>query len=209
MSDNTTTTKQAPAPQTTTGKAAASPAAHQDTAILIFPPIVHVIFGGVLLLIWILANMMQVQTSEAWFLGTESARNLIPNMTIFTQFGDFFSGHMGTAEQITAFVFAWLIQSVLLVTKIGLARVQMHVAKRYGNAAPTETMIRSARRRVSIWNSLSVIIIVLNSIADFSYVSHLGIWQQIAFVAVLTIATFYFGTFGIQNITAGISKMND
>ena len=178
-----------------------------DTSILLFPPIVHVLFGIVLVGVFLIGCIMSMQTSEAWIRSLQSA-SLAPDLNIFGQFPHFFTGEMGEDESI-AFVFAFTVQCVLLVTKIGLASVHARVARKLGNVSPTAAMQKSAKRRMSAWSWLPGIALTLNAIADIVYAWHLGVWQALAFSAVMFIATFYLGTFGIQNISAGMTGMNN
>jgi hypothetical protein len=177
----------------------------QDTSILLFPPIVHVLFGIVLVSVFIIGCIMSMQTSEAWIRNLQNA-SLAPDFNIFGQFPRFFTGGMGEDESI-AFVFAFTVQCVLLVSKIGLASVHARVAKKLGGNIPqTAAMQKSAKHRMSAWNWLSGIALALNAIADIVYAWHLGVWQALAFSAVMFLATFYLGTYGIQNIAAGIDN---
>ncbi|TMC16390.1 MAG: hypothetical protein E6J34_20125 [Chloroflexi bacterium] len=185
-----------------------TPSANQtDTSILLFPPIVHVLFGIVLVIVFLVGCIMSMQTSESWIRSLQQA-SLAPDIAIFGQFPLFFTGKMDEDTSI-AFVFAFTVQCVLLVTKIGLASVHARVAKKLGNVTPTALMQKSAKRRMSVWGWLSNIALALNAIADIVYAWHLGFWQAMAFSAVMFIATFYLGTFGIQNISAGMTGMNN
>jgi hypothetical protein len=193
-----------PAPTTPTAPAPSGGAV--DTSILLFPPIVHVLFGIVLECVFLIGCIMSMQTSEAWIMSLQHA-SLAPDFNIFGQFPRFFTG-MGEDESI-AFVFAFIVQCVLLVAKIGLATVHARVAKKLGNVAPTAAMQKSAKRRMSAWNWLSGIALTLNAIADIVYAWHLGFLQSLAFSGVMFLATFYLGTIGIQNITAGMAGINN
>jgi hypothetical protein len=174
-----------------------------DTAILMFPPIVHVIFGIVLECVFLVGCIMSMQTSEAWIMSLQHA-SLAPDFNIFGQFPRFFTG-MSEDESI-AFVFAFIVQCVLLVSKIGLATVHAVVASKRRSLPQTLDMQKSAKARMSIWNWLSRIALALNAIADIVYAWHLGPLQSLAFSAVMFLATFYLGTFGIQNISAGMGQ---
>lgn len=176
-----------------------------DTSILVFPPLVHVVFGFMLLIVWLVGNIMSMQTSESFLLSIQNVR-MSPDLTIFAQFPQFFTGALSEDIAI-AFVFAFVTQMVLLTAKIGLASVHARVNKKHGIAA-TEAMIKSARARVWTWNVLSGMALILNAVADMVYSGHLGFFQSLFFSAVMFVATFYLGTFGIQNISAGMAGMN-
>jgi hypothetical protein len=189
----------------TTGTApSTSSSSSYDTAILTFPPIVHVLFGIVLEIVFVVGCIMSMQTSEAWLLSFKDA-SLAPNLSIFNQFPMFFSGTLGEDTTI-AFVFAFTVQMILLTAKIGLATVHARIGKKHGMSTPTGAMQKSARRRTIMWNWLSGISLALNALADLYYSWHLGFLQSVAFSVAMFLATFYLGTFGIQNISAGMSN---
>ncbi len=131
----------------------------------------------------------------------------IPNFNLFMQFPQFWSGKMDP-HMTVAFLAAWCIQIIMLTTKIGLARVQLQVIRKYGANASHADLLKSARRRGCAWDILSGLIILGNSITDFIYAAGMGIVQQFVFAVVLFLTTFYAGTHGLQNIAAGISDMS-
>ncbi len=87
-------------------------------AVLIFPPWVHFLVGIIMLGAWIIGNIMQIQTTQAWIL--QSNLSTKPDFTIFGQFAQFFSGAMDP-RHVVAFVSAWGAQIILLCCKIGLS----------------------------------------------------------------------------------------
>ena len=184
---------------------APTPSGHPETAILIFPPLVHVIFGIVLEIVWVCASIMSMQTTEAWFLSIGNP-SLKLDLSIFAQFPGFFDGSLAPSVY-AAFVFAFSIQCVLLTAKIGLASVHARIARKHDVPA-TAQVLKSAKNRALVWNILSTSALILNGIADAVYSYSFGFFQSVAFCAVLFLVTFYLGTFGIQNITAGMSHMN-
>ena len=176
-----------------------------ETAILALPPLVHVIVGFILLGVWIVASIMSMQTTEAWLLGITDP-TIRPDLTILAQFPRFFDGSL-PPKTMTAFVFAFSIQCVLLTSKIGLAVV--HARMGHKHSVPlTEAVAKSARNRAGVWNFLSIATLLLNAIADAVYSAEFGFFQAVAFCGVLFLVTYYLGTFGIQNISAGMSRMN-
>ncbi len=62
--------------QPTVSSSPQASAAHQkqDVSLLIFPPIVHTIWGLILLAGFGLGMLMQVQSTEAWMLGIGEKR---------------------------------------------------------------------------------------------------------------------------------------
>lgn len=167
---------------------------HQDVFFL--PPIVLLAVGFILTLVWGFGNYVSIVTTEAWFLG-KNGGNLIP---IFLSDGVF------NSRIAIAFFFAFIIQCVLVIVKIGL--IDTHVVtttKHNGNVVISENTLRDARNQALLWKCIAYVILFLNAFADLLYSQDLGIVQSWAFCGVLFVCTFYFGTFGIMCITAGLN----
>ncbi len=174
---------------------------------LVYPPIVHVIWGLLLIGVFVIGSMLQVQTSEAWMLNASDPGVWIPNMNLFSQFPQFWNGHMD-AHHAIAFIFAWGVQVVLITCKIGTMRVQAHVMKKWGGSTSVHPeMVANAKHRGWGWDILSGLLILFNSIVDCIYAWSLGPIQAIVFMLVLFLNNFYAGTHGIQNVAGGIAEM--
>jgi hypothetical protein len=174
---------------------------------LVYPPIVHIVWGSILLLFFIAGCMIQVQTNEAWFLHSSDPSAWIPNLNLFAQFPEFWSGRM-SANQVVAFLGAWCIQIVLISMKIGLASVQATMMKKYGHGNTGHVDVqKSARWRGGLWDIVSGLIVLGNSLIDFVYALPLGWLQGLVFAAAIFLTSFYAGTHGIQNISAGLTDM--
>lgn len=176
-----------------------------EIGIMSFPPIVHLLWGIALLIGNIGGNMLQVQSTEAWFLGTHNELQL--NFGVWAQWGDFGSGHMSGSMMI-AFVAAWGAQFVLMTSKIGTSFVTSHSAMRNATVAHNvASLVKEAQVRVGLWNFLAWGIIIMDSLTDWNFSNGVGIGQQLFFVVVAFLTTFYFGTWGIMHVTAGINGM--
>jgi hypothetical protein len=96
----------------------------------------------------------------------------------------------------------------MITNKIGLASVQVTMLKRYGGGNMGHVdVVKSARWRGGLWDILSNLIILGNSITDFLYASQLGLLQALVFTAVIFLTSFYAGSHGIQNLSAGLADM--
>jgi hypothetical protein len=190
----------------TTGASSSPASVHVSR--FIFPPIVHVVWGIIQLGFFVFGSMVQVQTNESFMLHGLSGSKLdwVPNFNIFLQFPQFWNGKM-SPHMTVAFLAAWCIQIVMLTTKIGLARVQLQVISKYGAGASHADLLKSAKRRGRLWDILSWLIVIGNSVTDFIYAAGMGFVQQLVFTVVIFLTTFYSGTHGIQNIAAGVSDM--
>jgi hypothetical protein len=176
----------------------------ENTAILMFPSIVHVVFGIGLVGVFIVGCVMSMQTTEAWILSLQAAK-MTPDGSIFLQFPQFFDGSLSMDVGI-AFVAAFATQCVLLVTKIGLPAVHAQIARKHVNKPVTDAMRKSARTRMVAWNFFSFVALAVNALSDIVYSWHLGFWQALFFSGVMFVATFYMGTWGIHNIVAGMTS---
>jgi hypothetical protein len=170
-------------------------------------PIVYFIIGAIVLFFWAWANLMQIQTSEAWMLQQQVGLSLTPHFELLGQLTAFWAGKLTPAQQI-ADSWGWGVQIFLLVCSIGIERPQMFFHKKYNaNIDISASVSRSANRRASIFWALSIFLIVLNSIADFNYSGTVGFWGQVGFCIVTLGMSFYFGLLGFQMIAAGLHGM--
>lgn len=152
-------------------------------------PIFKVFAGSVLGYFWLWGNTVQLGTSEAWFLHLDSV-SLSPHFSIILQVSDFWSGF--PAQYTIAYTWAWGIQVLLLVFSIGMEW-------------PVQTPEGRARARWFKYGS--IICIVLNSLADFFFSSSFGFWEQLAFVGITLMMSFYFGLLGLHLILSGLKEM--
>lgn len=174
---------------------------------LVYPPIVHIIWGIILLGVFVIGSLLQVQTSEAWMLNTNDPGGWIPNMNLFMQFPQFWSGQMD-AHHAVAFIFAWGLQIVLVTCKIGTMRSQSQVMRKWGGTSQAHPeMVTNARWRGWGWDIGSLLLLLFNSIVDGLYAWSLGPLQALVFTVVLFLNNFYAGTHGIQNLAGGIAEM--
>ena len=175
-----------------------------DVSVLTFPPLVHIIFGLGLEIVFVVGCVMSMQTTESWVLSLQKVSITI-DASIFSQFPQFFTGTMDMNTSI-AFVTAFATQCVLLVTKIGLPAVHAAVARQHANRIVTEAMRKSARTRMGIWQFSSFCALAVNALSDIIYSWHLGFLQSIFFSGIMFVATFYMGTWGVHNIVAGLHQ---
>lgn len=183
-----------------------APAKQHDVSMLVFPPIVHAVWGVVLLIGFFFGMLLQMQSTEAWMQG-EHAASLVPNLGFLAQFPDFLGGHLSPGAS-TSFLVAVIVEMTYVTIKLGTARPQAHIMRKYSGAGVmTDAIVQSARIRRVLWSVISWGIILFNAFTDWQYSTDLGGWQQLAFIVIVGAATFYFGTFGVQNLVAGVTKM--
>jgi len=157
----------------------------------------HFLWGVVLIAVglligyfWLWGNAVQIQTSEAWIIGSPTNVNLSPHLDIFLQVTQFWGGHLNYREMI-AYTWGWLSQIILLAFSIG---IEFHHI--------------GGKSRANAWKWCSIVFIVLNSLADLNYGGAFGgSWQPWLFAAACFMASFFFGLAGIGLIIEGIKRV--
>ena len=168
------------------------------------PPVAYILIGLIVGFFWIWGNLVQIQTSEAWMANVSSSGvSLIPHFALVAQLASFWSGNL-TQDQIIADTWGWGIQIILFICSVGIERPQMLIHRKYNKGvAFSEGASKTAEWRGNIYISVSVILIALNSIADFKYSSAGDFWHQLAFAGMTLVMSFYFGLISIHLIVAG------
>jgi hypothetical protein len=203
----TTPTKRPVPPRASAAAAPAGKADDHRHAWSTVPPIVLLAAGIVVAGFYVWGNLTQIQTSEAWILQSHAALSLVPRFDLFGQIKDFFTGQL-SGSNLVADTWGWGIQIVLLVCSIGIERPQLFIHRKYNSKLTfSDSVAKTARRRGAIFKTLAFAMIVLNSIADFNYSSHAGVWSQIAFSAITLMMSFFFGLIAYHLIDAGLSEM--
>jgi hypothetical protein len=155
-------------------------------------PLVYILGGLLVGSFWLWGNVVQIQTSEAWMLQIQSA-SLVPHFAIFMQLMDFWSGKLSQHEVI-ADTWGWGVQIVLLICSVGIE-------------FPSHSEISKRRAVWFGWGCL--LFILLNSLADFSYGSAYGVGQQVAFVGITLMMSFFFGLLSLHLIITGLTRMRE
>jgi hypothetical protein len=150
------------------------------------PPLGLFIVGVIALLFWAWGNLVQIQTSEAFLLGGGNI-SLVPNLHVLNQPFDFFHGTL-SPDLMKAATWAWGLEGLLLVVSIGVE--YSHIVQKHAR-----------------WfNTGAIILLVLNSIADYQYGSvQTGFWGQVAFAAMTLFMSFFMGLVGIHLIWSSFS----
>lgn len=141
-----------------------------------WPPLVYVILGGLLFLVWLGGTAAQIQTSEAWIAHQDV--KLLPTLAVYGQMWDFIHGQLPDTL-VVPFIFAYGVQIALIATSIGV-ELPRHPAWRW-------------------WLALiaSLALIVANSCGDFNYARAYGGWGQLGFTAAVLFITFVVGLLAI------------
>src|SRR5579872_5402081 len=117
-------------------------------------PLPLLIVGAALLAFWVLASMLQIQTSEAFIL-RGPAVTLAPNWGILRQPVDFVQGHL-TTDLAKAAMWGWGIELIYLVCIVGY-----EVA---------HESVKASNRHLASWFRTGVVaLIAFDAYTDFQY----------------------------------------
>jgi hypothetical protein len=141
-----------------------------------WPPLVYVLLGGVLMVIWALGTSVQVLTSEAWMM------HIAMDQISFNAFGQLWDAlHAQLPPDMTMpFIFGWGVQFALIVSSVGV-ELPPKPAWRYWAARIT-----------------TVGLVIVNSCGDFYSSAKYGIWGQWGFTLVIFFITFCMLLFAIM-----------
>jgi hypothetical protein len=193
--------------RTTSSTATTSGTADATVGIMTYPPVVHLIWGGALLVGNLVGNMLQVESTQSWFLGGTPYLHL--DWGIWSQWPLFLHGQLDS-HQTVAFIASWGAQFVLMTSKIGTTFVRARAAQKHGTPAHRiASVIKEAELRLGFWNFLAWGIILFDTIADWTYANGMGLWQQLFFISVTFLMSFFFGTWGIMHLVSGVGRMRE
>lgn len=152
-------------------------------------PVLRIALGVLLVGFFLLALLIQVQTSEAFILGTASPVNLFAaNWSVLSQPLDLFAGKL-KMDMAKAVMWGWGIELVYLVCVIG--EVSVH-------------------GRLGGWFRTGAFVLVgFNFWTDFNYGTLAsGIWGQVGFAGITSFIVAFFGMIGLSLIWDGITNWN-
>ena len=148
-------------------------------------PILKLLLGAVLIAFFLLALMLQIQTSEAFIL-SGPAVGLAPNWGILQQPVELVQGGLKT-DMAKAVMWGWGIELIYLVCVIG--EVSVH-------------------GRLHGWfKTGAFVLVVFDFWTDFQYGSLASGWGgQIAFAAITAFMVAFFGILGINLVWTAITE---
>src|SRR5690348_419650 len=154
--------------------AATVPASRQGVS-----PIACLLVGGALIAFWLLASLLQIQTSEAFILKGPVV-SFVPNWGILTQPADLIGGQL-SPDVAKAVMWGWGIELIYLVCVVGY-----EVA---------HESVRASNQRLALWfRTGAKALIIFDAYTDFQYGSLAsGFWGQIAFALVMAFIVAFFG----------------
>ncbi len=155
-------------------------------------PIPVLLVGCALLLFWMLASTLQIQTSEAFIL-RGPAVTLAPNWGILRQPLDLLQGRLST-DMAKASMWGWGIELIYLVCIVGY-----EVA---------HESVRATNRHLASWLRTGVVaLIAFDAYTDVQYGQLAsGFWGQVAFALVTAFIVAFFGIIGVRLIEYGLTE---
>ena len=152
---------------------------------------VTILIGFLLLCIFALALMMQVQTNEAFLLHGGQVNIYKPNWAILMQIPNLMLGNLSASEAAAAF-FGWFVEAVYLAFIIGYELTISAVEK-------------SGQRMAKWFRTAAFGIVGLNIITDYNYgsIGFNGWMGHLLFALFLSIAVGFFWTIGIAFLELG------
>jgi hypothetical protein len=155
-------------------------------------PLPMLLLGVALIAFWVLATMLQIQTSEAFILNG-AAVTFNPNWSILKQPIELIQGHL-TTDMAKAAMWGWGIELIYLVCIVGYEVAHEGV--------------RSSNRHLAAWfRTGTVILIAFDAYTDFQYGQLAsGFWGQVAFALVTAFIVAFFGIVGFRLIEHGLTE---
>src|SRR5579859_6752362 len=155
-------------------------------------PLACLLLGAVLVLFWLLASLLQIQTSEAFILHGPVV-SFVPNWGIVHQPVDLVGGSL-SPDLAKAVMWGYGIELIYLVCVVGY-----EVAH--------ESVEASNQHLASVFRTGAIALIAFDAYTDFQYGSLAsGFWGQVAFALVMAFIVAFFGVVGLRLIEHGLSE---
>src|SRR5215471_9629667 len=117
-------------------------------------PLPPLVVGLALLSLWLVATLLQIQTSEAFLLNGPVV-SFVPNWGILTQIPDLMQGKL-TPDLAKAAIWGWGIELVYLMAMVGYELAQ-------------EGVSRANRKLVGMFQTVSIALVAFDAYMDFRY----------------------------------------
>jgi hypothetical protein len=155
-------------------------------------PIPVLIVGLALTVFWVLASLLQIQTSEAFILKGPIV-TFVPDWGILKQPLDLVQGRL-TIDLAKAVMWGWGIELVYLVCIVGYEIAH-------------ESVKASNRHLASVFRTGAVALIAFDAYTDFQYGTLAsGLWGQVAFAGVTAFIVAFFGVIGFRLIEHAVTE---
>ena len=147
-------------------------------------PLPPLVVGLALLSLWLVATLLQIQTSEAFLLNGPMV-SFVPNWEILTQIPDLVQGKLAP-DLAKAAIWGWGIELVYLMAMVGYELAH-------------EGVSRANRKLVGMFQTVSIALVAFDAYMDFRYGSLAsGFWGQVGFAAMTSFIVLFFGIVGLR-----------
>lgn len=157
-------------------------------------PLAYLGLGALLMIFWVLASLLQIQTSEAFLLHGPTV-SFMPNWAVLMQPVSLVQGQL-SIDSAKAAMWGWGIELIYLVCVIGFEL--------------SHDAISAANRKLAVWfRTGAIVLIAFDAYTDFSYGTLAsGFWGQVAFAGVTAFIVMFFGVVGWRMIEHGLSELS-
>ncbi len=157
-------------------------------------PLLLILVGGMAILFWLLASMLQIQTSEAFIL-QGPAVSLAPNWAILRQPLDLVQGRL-SVDVAKSVMWGWGIELIYLICIVGY-----EVA---------HESVKASNKSLAKWFRTGLIaLIALDAYTDYTYGNLAsGPWGQFAFALITSFIVAFFGIVGVRLIEHAVKEWN-
>ena len=154
-------------------------------------PVPKLLLGSALIIFWLMATLLQIQTSEAFILQGPKV-TFMPNWSVFMQPFDLVQGHL-SPDMAKSVMWGWGMELAFLICIVGF-----EVA---------HESVKASSKRFAAWFQTGLfILIAFDAYTDFNYGSLAsGFWGQIAFAGVTVFVVMFFGTVGLRFMEQGFA----
>ena len=149
-------------------------------------PVLKLLLGVILIGFFLLATLLQIQTSEAFILNGSAVSALAPNWGILRQPVELAQGGL-TTDMAKAVMWGWGIELIYLVCVVGEVTVHGRLHSWFKTGAFVLVMF-------DFWTDLQY-----GTLAS-------GIWGQVAFASITSFIVAFFGILGINMIWSAITE---
>ncbi len=149
-------------------------------------PVLKLLLGVILIVFFLLATLLQIQTSEAFILNGSAVSVLAPNWGILKQPVELAQGGL-TTDMAKAVMWGWGIELIYLVCVVGEVTVHGRLHSWFKTGAFVLVMF-------DFWTDLQY-----GTLAS-------GMWGQVAFASITSFIVAFFGILGINMIWSAITE---
>jgi hypothetical protein len=155
-------------------------------------PLPPLVVGAALLALWLVATLLQIQTSEAFLLNGPVV-SFVPNWGILIQVPDLVQGKL-TPDLAKATLWGWGIELVYLMAMVGYELAH-------------EGVSRANHKLAGVFQTVSIAIVAFDAYMDFRYGSLAsGFWGQVGFAAMTSFIVMFFGLVGLRFLEHGFHQ---